>query len=349
MSSLIRQVCLTGVVQRVYYERVNAEPSADQRPRHSIRVAARRTGLTAATLRAWERRYGAVHPARSGAERRLYSDADIERLRLMRELTAAGHGLAQLARLATDDLAALAREERAARTPAAPAPRDAVAAPRLPDDSVAATLVACERAVRALDGTELHRLLMRALVELGPIDFIERVAAPVCHRVGTLWEEAALSVAHEHVASVAIRQALDFLLDTVRGGATTRPQLIATTPPGQRHEFGAMMAAAVASLGGWNVTYLGPDVPVDDVVAAVRQTGARAVALSIVTGLPPTVVDELRRLREALGPGLTLIVGGRAAEVFAPVLDEIGARHVPELSGFRALLDAMLARPSHAA
>ena len=328
---------------------MTTELSGAERPRHSIRVAARRTGLTAATLRAWERRYGAVHPARSGTERRLYSDADIERLRLLRELTAEGHGLAQLARLATEDLAALAREDRSTRTPPAPEARDAGAAARLPDDSVTATLDACERAVRALDGAELHRLLMRALVELGPLDFIELVAAPVCHRIGTLWEQAALSVAHEHVASVAIRQALGFLLDTVRGGATTRPQLIATTPPGQRHEFGAMMAAAVASLGGWNVTYLGPDVPVDDVVAAVRQTGARAVALSIVTGLPPTVVDELRRLREALGPELPLIVGGRAADVFAPVLEEIGARRMPELADFRALLDSMLSHPSHAA
>ena len=319
-------------------------------PRHPIRVVTRRTGLTAATLRAWERRHGAVKPARSGTERRLYSDADIERLRLLRELSGAGHSVAQLAARETAELRALAREERGSEARAgAVAPRPAsdravVVASEADAAAALDMLVQCEQAIRQLDGATLHRLLMRALVQWGPLPFVGEIAAPLCHRIGTLWENGSLCVAHEHVASVAIRQALGFLLETVRGGASTRPTLVVTTPAGQRHEFGAMMAAAIASLGGWNVVYLGPDLPAADVLIAARQTQARALALSLVVAEDDAATAaELRALRAGAGPDLPFFVGGAASGRHEPLLDEIGAHRVTDFGALGHLLDEVLA------
>jgi methanogenic corrinoid protein MtbC1 len=319
-------------------------------PRHPIRVVTRRTGLTAATLRAWERRHGAVKPARTGTERRLYSDADIERLRLMRELSGAGHSVAQLARRETEELRVLAREE--IRNDRERESADAVRAgagslPQLAttvDAEAARDLLAqCDRAVQDLDGATLHRLLMRALVQWGPLSFVSEIAAPLCRRIGTLWENGTLCVAHEHVASVAIRQALGFLLDTVRGGASTRPTLLVTTPSGQRHEFGAMMAGAMAALAGWNVVYLGPDLPAADVLVAARQTRARALALSIVAAADEErIAGELRALRAGVGSRLPLLVGGAAAGRHAPLLEEIGARRVTDFTELTGILDELV-------
>ena len=322
------------------------DAAADE-PRHTIKVAARRTGLTAATLRAWERRHGAVRPARSGTERRLYTDADIERLRLMRELAAQGHGVGQLARASTAELATLARDERASR-PEARSESVATPAATYPAFVGSVSLQACEHAVRALDGAELHRLLMRALVELGPMRYVETLVAPLCRRIGELWEERALGVAHEHVASVSLRQALGFLLETLRVADDAAPRMIAATPPGQRHEFGAMMAAAVASMGGWRVTYLGPDLPASDIAAAVHQSGARVLALSILsTQGGPQVAEELRRLRAAVGPDTEIVVGGSAADAFSGALDEVRAHRLADLDALRVALDE--ARPPRAA
>ena len=53
-------------------------------PRHPIQVVARRTGLSADVIRAWERRYGLLTPTRSEGNYRLYSPQDVTRLRLMR-------------------------------------------------------------------------------------------------------------------------------------------------------------------------------------------------------------------------------------------------------------------------
>ena len=76
--------------------------------RHGIGVVARRTGLLADRIRVWERRYGAVEPVRSATGRRLYSDADVDRLRLLREVVDRGHAIGAVARLEIGRLAELA-------------------------------------------------------------------------------------------------------------------------------------------------------------------------------------------------------------------------------------------------
>jgi hypothetical protein len=82
------------------------------------------------------------------------------------------------------------------------------------------------------------------------------------------------------------------------------PELIVTTPSGQAHELGALMAASMASSQGWKVTYLGPNLPAEEIVAAAGRRGARAVALSVVFPADDArLYDELRRLRRLRRPG----------------------------------------------
>src|SRR3954469_6580692 len=92
-------------------------PTDQGSPRHPIRIVAERTGLTAATLRAGERRYGAVAPGRSDGSQRLYSDADIQRLRLIARLAAVGYSLAELGRSSTTTLARMARQAPSTEQP----------------------------------------------------------------------------------------------------------------------------------------------------------------------------------------------------------------------------------------
>jgi DNA-binding transcriptional MerR regulator len=78
----------------------------------AIKVVARRTGLSAHVIRIWEKRYGAVEPERTGTNRRLYSDEQIERLSLLRDITQAGHSIGHVAKLPTEKLRQLAKESR---------------------------------------------------------------------------------------------------------------------------------------------------------------------------------------------------------------------------------------------
>ena len=89
--------------------------------RHPIKVVARRTGLSPEVLRVWEKRYAVVEPGRTKTARRLYSDADIERLRILRQATLLGRRIGEISGLTTEALAAQVKEDREA-TAEAPRP-----------------------------------------------------------------------------------------------------------------------------------------------------------------------------------------------------------------------------------
>src|SRR5271165_2585041 len=81
---------------------------------HSIKIASRRSGLSPHVIRVWEKRYGAVVPSRTKTNRRLYGEAEIERLRLLGLATKAGHTIKNAVKLSNAELKALVETEMAA-------------------------------------------------------------------------------------------------------------------------------------------------------------------------------------------------------------------------------------------
>ena len=89
-------------------------------PRHPIQVVARRTGISADLIRMWEKRYRVVRPGRTSGGRRAYTDADVEKLRLLREATLGGRRISDVAGLSIPELRAMILEDvttTAARPP----------------------------------------------------------------------------------------------------------------------------------------------------------------------------------------------------------------------------------------
>ncbi len=77
-------------------------------PRYPIRAVAKMTGLSVDTLRAWERRYEVVAPGRN-ARGRLYSDANVSRLKQLAGLVEQGHAIGTIAPLSDAELGKLIR------------------------------------------------------------------------------------------------------------------------------------------------------------------------------------------------------------------------------------------------
>lgn len=304
--------------------------------RHPIQVVARRLGLTADVLRAWEKRYQLITPTRSQTGRRLYSDADVERLRLVQSAMAAGRRVGQLAGLSTDELKAMLEEDR--RELSVAASRD----DRDGDSYDPETFLAeALNAVRELDAPSLKTALRRAVIALSPVAFLDEVAAPLMHQIGELWWEGKLSPSHEHVASAAMTYTLSDVERTFESD-NGAPMIVVGTPTGQRHEIGAMLVSTAAAVHGWRVIYLGPDLPAGDIAAAAKAADARAVALSIV--FPPNdskVRAELEKLRELLPAEVAIVLGGRSASSYKDTATEIGAPLLNGLASFRAFLEGL--------
>jgi DNA-binding transcriptional MerR regulator/methylmalonyl-CoA mutase cobalamin-binding subunit len=308
---------------------------------HPIGVAAERTGLSPHVLRVWERRYRAIEPTRTDGGRRLYSDADIQRLRLMALATTAGRGISRVARLPTKELARLVRDDEEARRQVGISDRG-----RISGISAATTHdVATARAhARALDAVELEHVLRRSAALVGAGAFLDTVATPLLRQIDDERHAGELATGEEQLVLVALRRIIEGVVPilTVSGDA---PSLLVATPVGDRHEIEAIMATAVAAIENWRVTYLGPGVPVSEIAVAAANTSARVVSVT----LPPAdghdlLLPGLRALRVRLAPQVPLVVGGPGALEIAAELRGAGIKVIENLTDLRLAL--RLASPS---
>lgn len=296
---------------------------------YPIRAVARLTGLGIDTLRAWERRHHAVTPVRD--ERgRLYTDADVQRLRLLRDVVALGHSIGRIANLPLDELRRLAE---------APGRREPASHDQAPARSVV-DIESLMMAVESFDSIALETELGRAALLLRPSDLLTGVLLPLLKRVGEDWHAGRGSVAQEHFVSTCVRSVLGTVLRSHAQREGTR-RLLFCTPAGERHELGTLGAALLAAASGFGVLYLGTDMPASDLASSAAAAGADVVVLG-VTGVSPTngIIEIVAGVADSLPANIELWVGGPAA---ARVTGHLGARalNVGNYNEFQAQLERL--------
>jgi DNA-binding transcriptional MerR regulator/methylmalonyl-CoA mutase cobalamin-binding subunit len=305
---------------------------------HPIKVVARLTGLSPFVIRIWEQRYAAVKPERTGTNRRLYSDEQVERLKLLREVTQAGHNIGLIAQWPTETLQKQAAESFSTVSRAKGAAPDATAAGE-------GIMEECVAAMKALDAKAFDDALKRGAMACGTMGLLQRVVAPLTQMMGELWIEGSITVAHEHLATSVLRT---FLLNAAKpcGEINHSPRLVVATPTGQIHELGALLVGAMATHLDWQIIYLGASLPAAEIAGAARQSRARAVALSLVYPEDDARLEqELTLLRELLPAEVAILTGGRAISAYQEVIQKIGATPISDLSDLAAKLEA-LRRPA---
>lgn len=269
-------------------------------PRYPIRAVSRLTGISVDTLRAWERRYRVVVPERD--ERgRLYTEGDVERLRLLRGAVEQGHPIGRVAKFSTEELQGLLTS---GVTRAAPRP-----APASPTD-----LSVLFDAVTRFDVFALRSELTRLGTLLPPRALATEVALPFMHLVGEAWHEGRLTIAQEHMVSAEVRSLVGTLA-RLEAAPERAPRLVLGTPAGELHELGTLAAALVAAASGAAPLYLGPNLPAGEFTAGARQVRARVVALGYTgSESAPAGVACIAELARQLPPDVALWVGGAGAE-----------------------------------
>ncbi len=276
---------------------------------YPIRAVSKLTGISPDTLRAWERRYQAVRPVRSGRGRQ-YGDAEIERLKRLNQLVERGHAIGGIAALTDEELDALL---------AKPATTDE-RRPAAPTGLLQPVMAAIDTFDAAKAGDELTRLA----AVLAPKDFVYQVVLPLMQEVGTRWHDGRINVAQEHLVSQMLRTLLGSLMRLFRPSTPARRMVVAT-PAGETHEFGVLAASMLAAISGIDVVYLGADLPADETGRAARLVSAPVVlyGITVVTGC---TLDEVKAVARAMPEKATLWLGG--AGVAALDLSEVERRTV---------------------
>jgi DNA-binding transcriptional MerR regulator len=290
-----------------------------------MRAAVRLTRLSEDTLRAWERRYQAVVPRRSG-NRRLFTASDLKRLTLLREAVEQGHPIRDASRMSDAQLQAL----RGRSSPAPKSGRRPAAAPELFDGAL-------ER-VRHYDCAGVDRELTRLSSLMPPVEFVHRVALPLMREVGIRWHRGELGIAQEHMVTAALRSIMGTM---IRLNQPAQPvgNLLFATLPGERHELGLMAGAMLAASGGLGAIYLGAEVPAEELHRAAKLISANAVVLCAVN--QPVSFAEPSRLSGRLAGRCEVWLGTRTS---APGRLHKGLRLISSLDALRPELIRLGAR-----
>jgi len=291
---------------------------------YTIKHASELTGISEATLRAWERRYGVVRPKRSTGGYRIYDADDLRALETMKSLVAEGWPPREAAGETRRRLSRGARRSEADHGATA-----AASAARTHRSEDANAFV---RAAERLDATSAAAVL-DARFALGTFErVVDDWLMPTLTLVGEAWAEGRLSVAGEHLASYAVQRRLAAAYEAASSRADG-PTLLLGLPPGTRHELGLLAFAVAARRAGFSTVYAGADVPADDwtrvvqqrrpdgVVMAIPRTAdvpaARAIVEAITAAYPKVVVGLGGSEQKAVTQGLHL---GHSISVAAGLL-----------------------------
>jgi MerR family transcriptional regulator, light-induced transcriptional regulator len=257
----------------------------------SLRIGelSKRTGVSPELLRAWERRYGLLQPTRSAGGLRLYSAADVERVRVMQQHLAGG--------LAAAEAAAAAVRAAVGQDSAPPALSSAALRDELTD------------ALDRFDEPQAQAILDRLLAVSSVEALLSEVVLPYLREVGDRWARGDATVAQEHFASAVLRGRL---LGIARGwGLGIGPAAVLACLPGEQHDLGLIAFGLALRARGWRILYLGPDAPIETVDDASRRLQPSLVVLSAVTD--ERVRPVIEQLRGLAAHQRLALAGGAAA------------------------------------
>ena len=269
---------------------------------YEINEVAKLTGLAAARLRAWERRYAVVRPARMPNGYRAYTAEQVALLRAFARLIDAGERIGDLADEGIEEV--LARAEQF--------------------DLAGSTHGELLEAFVAYDRDRLEHLVQDEIDTRGLAGFAREVVMPFAIEVGDLWALGKIPIAVEHLASEVVVHALKAGLRAQQGDG---PICVAALLPHERHEWGFLCCLADVQEMGWQIHYLGADLPPDEIVEVAWKRQAQAVALSASdpTNVEP-LLTTLVQLPDRLPPRAFAVIGGSGVAGHARFLAKYGYR-----------------------
>jgi methanogenic corrinoid protein MtbC1 len=272
---------------------------ADNTPIYNLKAVINEVGLNPATLRAWERRYGLLKPKRSPGGHRLYSRQDIEMLKWLIERQKEGLSISSAVEMWKSQQGNYPDGSRQIQTPVT----DISTGETILDELRGQWLSAC----LDYDDQSANRTLDQAFAVTAPEMILHEVLQKGLAQIGESWYTGSVSVQQEHFASaIAIRRVNALLAATA---TPTRPgHILAACPPGEEHDFVLLMVSYFLRRRGWDVVYLGSNVPLIDLDATIQSTSPILIISAAQTLI---TTASLRKMSEyMITQGVPLAYGG---------------------------------------
>jgi len=295
-----------------------------------INVVAKLTGLSSHLIRAWEKRYAAISPSRTGTNRRVYTEEAVEKLKLLKLLTSKGYSIGNVASLGISRLKDMLGQ-----------PELHHLLPGVEPKNEGDIISRCLKAIEEYDSQKLETELIKSSLQFTTLEMFDKVITPLMHKTGDLWRVGKLRPAHEHLALETIKR---FLRGTSAGFSihSAAPSMVVCSPVNQLHDLGAYMTTFAASSEGWKTVFLGSNLPAEDIAAAALRVNAKALALSIVyPDDDPYLSSDIQKLDILLPKSIKIIFGGQSVYGYKKEIDSIGGIIAGNMSALRNVMHAI--------
>ncbi len=232
---------------------------------YNLKVVVNETGIKPDTLRAWERRYGLPAPDRTDGGHRLYSEKDIATIKWLMARQEEGLSISRAVKhwrslVAEGKSPLLAPEYQAVNHPIA----TPISHTKL-DDIRAAWIEACLK----FDETSAEHILSQAFALYQPEMVLTQLLQKGLAEIGELWFTDEVSVQQEHFASALAMRRLNTLL-AAAPAPTRSGRILIGCPPHEDHTFAPLALTILLRYRGWEMIYLGANVPLSRFVSTVE-------------------------------------------------------------------------------
>jgi DNA-binding transcriptional MerR regulator len=284
----------------------NDKNSGEDLLKYPIRTVTDQTGVHPVTLRAWERRYGLIKPARTPKGHRLYSQTDIETIQRITQLLEQGIAISQVRPLLERGMPLAEEQLPVQQSDVWQEYRDGML-----------------KAVEHFNEREIENLYNDAL-SLYPMQLVHmHLLIPVLRQLGERWKDRPAGIAEEHFFTTYLRNKLGSRILHLNQH-NQGPVLLMACLPGEYHEVGMLMFAMALLDKGYRALVLGANVPLEQIPLVLGERSCAGVILSASARISGN------QLQEEI-PGLVskvivpVLIGGTASERHRQAIEESGA------------------------
>jgi methanogenic corrinoid protein MtbC1 len=143
-------------------------------------------------------------------------------------------------------------------------------------------------------------------------DLYADVFQDALYEVGRLWETNTITVAQEHMATAVTQYVMAHAFGTIESVAPSRGVALMTGVPGELHHVGALMVSDMLEAHGWQVQFLGSNLPIAAILGAIADAKPHLLGISVT--MPFNLHHATRLIAEAkrADSGVRVVVGGAA-------------------------------------
>jgi DNA-binding transcriptional MerR regulator len=273
-----------------------------------IRTVSSLTGVNSVTLRAWERRYDLIKPARTPKGHRLYTMADVEMIHQVVSLLNNGMSIGQVRQVL--DNSKICFEST----------------PEIQEgeglDFWQSHRHRLLQAVIVFDDGALNDIY-NEMLSLYPVHIVAyRSIVPLLQELGERWAQGLGSIAEEHFFSVFLRNKLGARFHHLSRDHQG-PKLLAAGLPGDQHEVGLLLFALAALDRDYSLVMLGPNTPLTELPPVIERAAIQAIVLSGSAETAPAVIEEeLPALCQTVK--IPVFLGGRVTDRYSVAIQVNG-------------------------